>query len=352
MTKYSQGSFRNSFEQRLFGTIRDTLRWCENYASTNGFPHVIKGDVYHNVRTDEFHGELSKTDTFAEPQSREIDVLLELNKPKRIRVLTSAKDSAHRQSLEHVGDYEALLTALRSSPKGWLYWAWIVARKGFQSGCEETGKRSDIALIPPITGSVDWLSVLTEEEVLERASDAVKIFVLGESWRRGTQSYRLGDMYNAIYVGTREPSGMPGTTKIRGSDGTDSPMREFVGEALKKPQNQFRIPLSGDRFYIPFFSPPIVQSMAKDGTIVSSPVASTIISSSNGIRFFRIRTNAGRELVADAQRGLYIIPPERNSRKIVRVDMLTVGDKILCANEDGTESRLETITAIEEINLN
>ena len=71
---------------------------------------------------------------------------------------------------------------------------------------------------------MEWLCVLTVEGVLERATDAVKIFLLGESWRRDFRSYRSGDVYNAIFVGTREPSGIPGTTKNRRGDGADIPM--------------------------------------------------------------------------------------------------------------------------------
>jgi hypothetical protein len=349
MSKYTQGSFRNLFEQHLYETIRDTLRWCESYSVSNGFPHSVKGEAYHNVQTGEFHGELSTTDTFADPQSREIDVLLELELPFKIRLLASAKDSDHRQSLEHVGDYEGLLNVLRSNPQGWLYWAMIVARKGFQSGCEETAKRSDIALVPPITGSVSWLSVITEEEVLDRVADAVKVFVLGESWRRDEQSYKTADVYNGIYVATREPSGMLGTTKVRRGDGTDIPMQDFIGEALKKPDNGFRIPLSRNRTYVPFFDPPTVRSMSRDGSMVASPVASAIIGSSAGMRFFRVRTDSGRELVADAQRALYTVPPGRTSRKLVRVDSLKAGEKVVCSDEDGANSRLETVTSVEEI---
>ena len=349
MSNYRQGTFRNPFEQRLFETVRDSLAWCTSYATNEGFPHSVKGAAYHNVQTAEFHGELSTTDTFADPQSREIDVLLELELPKTIRLLTSGKDSEHRQKLEHVGDYEGLLASLRSNDKGWLYWAMIVARKGFQSGCEETAKRADIALVPPITGSVEWLNVLTEEEVLDRVADAVKIFTLGDAWRRDPSSYRTGDVYNSIYVGTREPSGLPGTTRIRQPDGSEKPMKDFIEEALAKPENRYRIPLSRDRTYVPFFAPPMVQSVAKDGMLKSNPVGSTIIGSSRGMRFFRVRTETGRELIADAQRALYTVPPGRSSRQLVRVDCLHVGTQILCSNEDGTETRLEAVSLVEEI---
>src|SRR4051794_19426512 len=131
MSNYDQGAFRNSFEERLFDVINDTLRWCENYAGSEGFPYQVKGRAYHNVQTDAFHGGLSNITTFSDPQSREVDVLLELEEPNRIRLLISGKDSAHRQSLEHVGDYEGLLNTLRANGQGWLYWAMIVARKGF-----------------------------------------------------------------------------------------------------------------------------------------------------------------------------------------------------------------------------
>ncbi len=350
MSKYSQGAFRNTFEQRLYETMRDGLSSCKSYADANDYPYRFQGDVYHNVQSDEFHGELSTTDTFADPQSREIDVLLELETPKNIRFLTSAKDSEHRQSLEHVGDYEGLLHALRANPQGWLYWAMVVARKGFQSGCEETAKRSDIALVPPITGSVSWLSVITEEEVLNRISDAVKIFILGESWRRSEDSYKTGDVYNAIYVATREPSGMLGSVKIRGGDGTETPMRDFIGDAIKKPANRHRIPLSRSRTYVPFFEAPMISSISRDGSVVSSPVASTIMGTSAGMKFFRVRTDKGRELIADAQRALYTVPPNRTSRKLVRVDSLKVGTSIVCTDEDGTNTRMESVTSVEEIN--
>jgi hypothetical protein len=217
---------------------------CSSYAAKEDFPCSFKGEVYHNVQTAVFYRELSTTDTFADPQSREIDVLVELELPRQIRLLTSGKDSGHRQKLEHVGDYEGLLASLRPSDHGWLYWALVVARKGFQSDCGETAKWADIALVPPITGSVGWLSVLTEEEVLDRVTDAVKIFTLGDAWRRDRNSCRNGDVYNSIYVGTREPSGLPGTTRIRQGDDSEKPMKDDIEEALAKPENLFRIPLS------------------------------------------------------------------------------------------------------------
>src|SRR5579871_6311978 len=103
MKDYRQGAFRNRFEESLFGTVRDALAWSVHYAANERFPCPIQGAVYHNVQTAEFHGELSAKDTFADPQSREIDVLLELERPQQIRLLISGKDSDHRQKLEHVG---------------------------------------------------------------------------------------------------------------------------------------------------------------------------------------------------------------------------------------------------------
>lgn len=349
MSKYPQGAFRNAREERVFHTIRQTLRWCAEFAEANSFPHRILGEVYHNVRTIDFHGELSARDTFADPQSREIDVLLELERPQNIRLLGSVKDSDHRQSLEHIGDYEALLTALRSHSQGWLYWAMVVARKGFQSGCEETAKRVDIALVPPITGDTEWLSVITEEEVLERVEDAVKVFTLGESWQRDASSYAKGDVYNAVYVATREPSGMPGSTRIRQGDGTERPMRDFIREAMAKPENRFRIPLSRQRTYVPLMDPPTVQSVTRDGSVVSSRVASTIVASAAGLRFFRVRTETGRELIADGQRALYTVDCDHQGRRLVRVDRLKVGTPLLCAKDDGTGSQLEKVTLIEPV---
>lgn len=349
MPNYRQGAFRNAFEQQLFEIVDSALTWCIQFATNDGFPYAIKGAAYHNVQSSDFHGELSVTDTFADPQSREIDVLLELEQPRRIRLLISGKDSGHRQKLDHIGDYEGLLAALRSANNGWLYWAMIAARKGFQSGCEETAKRADLALVPPITGSVAWLSVLTDEEVLDRVMDALKIFILGGSWQLDQNAYSTGEFYNSIYVGTREPSGLPGSTTIRQGDGSERSMEEFINEALAKPENRFRIPLSRGRTYVPFFVPPSVQSMARDGTLKSSTVNSTIIGSSQGMRLFRVRTESGRELIADAQRALYTMPEGRTSRQLVRVDSLRIGMPILCSNEDATETRSEKVTVVEEI---
>jgi hypothetical protein len=126
-------------------------------------------------------------------------------------------------------------------------------------------------------------------------------------------------------------------------------MKDFIGEALAKPANRFRIPLSRDRTYVPLFDAPKLQSMGKDGILTSTPASSTIIGSSHEMQFFRIRTDMGRELVADAQRALYIMPPGRTSRQLVRVDELRIGAQVLCSNDEGTETRLETVTSIEEV---
>jgi hypothetical protein len=305
--------------------------------------------VYHNVQTAEFHGPLAEVDSFADPQTREIDCLLELDRPQRIRLLMSVKDSMHRQTLEHLGDYESLMNVLRTEPRGWLYWAMIVARKGFQTGCEQTAKRADIALIPPLTGDIAWLTVITEEEVLDRVSDAIKVFVLGNAWKCNSSFYESGSMYNAIYVATREPSGVPGGTRIRVPAGSEVPMGDFVREAMAKEHNRFRIPLSRDRIYVPFFEPPHVQSVDREGAVVSNPVGSTIVSSGVGLRFFRIQTETGRELIADAQRALYAVQAGQHGRKLVRIDQLKIGTQILCVDDQGTGSRSERIVAVEEL---
>jgi hypothetical protein len=66
---------------------------CARYAAEEGFPRSVKGEVYYNVQTADFHGELSTADTFGAPQSRGIDVLVELILPRQVRLLTSGKDS-------------------------------------------------------------------------------------------------------------------------------------------------------------------------------------------------------------------------------------------------------------------
>jgi hypothetical protein len=46
---------------------------------------------------------------------------------------------------------------------------------------------------------------------------------------------------------------------------------------------------------------------------------------------------------------LYTVPLGRSGRQLVRVDALHVGTRILCSNDDGTETRIEKITFVEEI---
>ncbi len=191
--------------------------------------------------------------------------------------------------------------------------------------------------------------MLTEEEVLDRVTDAIKIFILGDAWRRDRSSYQSGDVYNSIFVGTREPSGMPGTTHIRQGDGSEKPMKDFIGEALAKPENRFRIPLSRNRTYVPFFAPPMVQSAVKNGTLKSNPVASTIIGSPKGMRFFRVRTVTGRELIADGQRRSTRwrrIEPVASSFASIRSRWEC---EILCSNEEGTQTQLEAVELVEAV---
>jgi hypothetical protein len=237
---------------------------CESY------PFSITASVFHNVQTIDFHGILSDIDTFSQPQSREIDVLLETHEPKKCRLLISCKDYATQVEVKEIGDLKELMTSLRTSPNEWLYWSLAVGRHGFQAGCEAMAKTADIALVPPVTGNVAWLKYLTLEEIVERVEDAIKVFLLGDISWLDASSYTEGNLYNGIIIATREPSGMPGQTKIRNGESKETTMKAFIDEALKRKGNKFEVPLSRGRTYIPLFDPPQIQSLNKQGQVVSS----------------------------------------------------------------------------------
>jgi len=348
MHSYRQGIFRNSFEERIFDKIRRTCRWCVQFAD-RGYAGPLAASVFHNVETRDFHGTLSDVTTFAGPQSREIDILLEVYEPQQARLLVSCKDLMKQVQIDHVSDYEALLNALRSSAHDWMYWAMVVAQHGFQSGCEDTAKRADIALIPPVTGNVVWLKYLSSEDVAEMVQDAIKVFLLGEIFWLDASSYSAGNLYNAMFIVTREPSGMLGQTKIRKPDGRETQMEAFVDEAMAKEANKYRIPLSRRRTYIPLFDPPRVQSMDKRSKLASSPVRSVTISPATGIDFFRVRTAKGRELIADRQRAVYTPNADGSRHRLVRIDKLRVGTKIICVSEDGATTELDEVREVETL---
>jgi len=67
------------------------------------------------------------------------------------------------------------------------------------------------------------------------------------------------------------------------------------------------------------------------------------------VRFFRVRTELGREFVVDGRRAVYTVPPGRSSRQLVRVDCLRAGAQILCSNDEGTQTPLEAVNLVEEI---
>ena len=345
MPSYREGIFRNDFETRIFIEARDTCEWCMQFAQKD-YAIPVVASVFHNVQTRDFHGVLSNIDTFARPQSREIDILPESYEPKKTRLLISCKDFATQVKVEQVGDLEALLNAMRLSAQNWLYWAMVVGRHGFQAGCEETAKRADIALVPPITGNVAWLKYLTFEEVAERVEDAIKVFLLGEIFWLDASSYTNGNFYNGVFVSTRESSGMPGETKIRKADGSETPMKAFIDAAITKNANKYRIPLSRGRTYIPLFDPPILQSLDKDGQLAHSPVRSIIAGPPTTITFFKVKTIKGRQLIADGQRAVYVMDAHGSHRRLVRVDKLKVGTKIIGVSEDEATTELDEVLEV------
>lgn len=330
--KYFQGKFRNNFEKQVLETVKEQISWCNQYAE-KGMAKAFHADAYHNVQTKDFHGELSEITTFSSSQSREIDVLLEVDLPQKYRLLISVKKHASAITLEHLGDMESLLQQMKKNEE-WCYLGMVVGRRGFQSGCEETAKRADIALVPPITGNPEWFKVITLEEIIERLSDAVRSFLLfGVHWLQNTKRDH-GDFYNEIFIITREPSGLPGNTNISAGKERNISMSKFVEEALQHPENQFVIPLSRERNLHPLFKPVEIMSADDEGNQVVSHVRSIVSGKSTQIKFYKVQTANGREMIADGQRALYVID-DNNHRRLVRVDQLKVGQQILVADENG-----------------
>lgn len=344
--RYPEGNFRNDFEREVFQALEAELTWCRDFVSS-GQAKAFEADLFHNVQTLDFHGPLSSVPTFSTPQSREIDILVEIVKPHPVRLLTSLKDQSAAIGVDHIGDLESLLTVLQSQGTC-CYLGMVVARHGFQAGCEESAKRADCALLPPITGDTDWHKLITKEEIIERTRDAMRVLLLfGCHWLPG-QERAHGDFYNEIFVLTRQPSGMPGTTKVSSPAAGQVSMKDFVEAALAKPVNAFTIPISGGRVFYPLFDPIEITSVDRQGNQVISRVRSILKGSGAGVAFYRVRTDSGRELICDGQRALYVIDSHGRQR-LVRVDTLRVGAAVLVADETHG-SKAERIALVESLN--
>jgi len=343
MRRYREGKFRNHFERKLFQGMEAEIAWCRDFVS-KGRAKAFEAGVFHNVQTLDFHGPLSSVPTFGSPQSREIDILVEIVKPRQVRLLTSLKDHSSAISVDHVGDIESLLSVLRNDV-AWCYLGMVVARHGFQSGCEESAKRGDCALVPPITGNTEWHKLITEEEILERTRDALRALLLFGCHWLPDQECGHGDFYNEVYVLTREPSGLHGKTKVMSPSARQVSMKSFVEAALAKPANAFPIPISGGRVLHPLFDPVEIISVNREGKQVTSRVRSIVKGRATGIEFYRVRTESGREIISDGQRALYIID-DYGLQRLVRVDTLRVGAAVLVA-DDAHGSKTERATVVE-----
>lgn len=348
MTCYREGEFRNDFERKLFQELEAEITWCHDFVS-QGRAKAFEADVFHNVQTLDFHGPLSSVPTFSCPQSREIDIFIEIAKPHQVRLVTSLKEYSSAVSVDHIGDMESLLSVLRNNA-AWCYLGMVVARHGFQSGCEESAKRADCALIPPITGNAEWHKLITEEEIIERVRDAARALLLFGCHWLPDQSRESGDFYNEVFVLTREPSGLSGKTKVRTPSFGQVSMEDLVGAALAKPANAFPIPISRGRVLHPLFDPVEITSVNREGKQVSSRVRSIISGSTRDIEFYRVRTESGREITCDGQRALYSID-EFGFQRLVRVDTLRVGAAVLVADEPN-DSKTERVTAVELLDQN
>jgi hypothetical protein len=239
---------------------------------------------------------------------------------------------------------ESLLSVLRSDGV-WCYLGMVVARHGFQSGCEESAKRGDCALVPPITGNTEWHKFITEEEILEGTRDAVRALLLFGCHWLPDQERAHGDFYNEVFVLTREPSGLPGKTKVTSPSAGQISMKDFVEAALAMPANAFPIPISNGRVLYPLFDPVEITSVDRQGKQVTSRVRSIVKGRATGIEFYRVRTESGREITCDGQRALYIID-DYGLQRLVRVDTLRVGAAVLVADETHG-SKTERVTVVE-----
>jgi hypothetical protein len=149
-----------------------------------------------------------------------------------------------------------------------------------------------------------------------------------------------------VFVVTREPSGLPGETKITIPSGESIPLSELIRSALKEPENQLSIPLSRGPEFHPLFKPVEVKNFAPDRSMRSSQVRSVISGPRIGISFYRVRTAGGKEVVCDGQRALYVAMASGASR-LTRVDHLKPGAKVMV--QDGEKVKSDPIIEVNRI---
>ena len=91
----------------------------------------------------------------------------------------------------------------------------------------------------------------------------------------------------------------------------------------------------------------LIRELSKNGKISKSPVRSIIANPRSGIAFYRVKTASGKELIADGQRALYVTESDSGHHRLVRVEKLKTGIKIISVSEGGTETELDEVMDIK-----
>jgi hypothetical protein len=228
-----------------------------------------------------------------------------------------------------------------------LAMAFAVSTSGFQSGCEHIAKEVDIALVPPITGDPYWFKTLSKNDILQKTEHALRLALLMTIRWYKRANYKSGDFYNEVYIVTREPSGLPSTTPILMADGTKKTMEEIFQKVINKKLGRFALRF-GETEYIPLEKPIRVVSMDKFGKKVQSKVLSISRRPRPKVPFVHLKTESGRELVCDPQRGFYVRC--KGYKRLYRADQLKIGTRILAFDEKTQDVVEDTVVSLEREN--
>lgn len=303
----------------------------------------LKAQIYHNVNTSEIIGKLTDKTTFSKPLGREIDIFVKVTSPKKLFIFISVKNVNSPLKATHLSDFVDTLQKARRKV-AFPILAAVISHSGFQSGCEELAKDADVALVPPISGDPYWFKTLTTEDIVEKAQIMLTLAVLVASKWYSKRSYKTGDFYNEVYVVTREPSGMPGSTSVKMADGTTKSMEDLFNKVVKSKLGKWVLKF-GDLEYIPLEKPLKVKSKDKFGKIVTSKVNAIMRRKRPSTPYVYLKTASGRELICDPQRGFYI--KEEGYERLYRADQLKIGMKILAYDEKTDDVFEDELVAIE-----
>ncbi|TSA43176.1 hypothetical protein D4R54_01325 [archaeon] len=344
LSNHKERKFKNPLEKKLYSLFNRVLS-----QSSLAFKEIHNSglvvSLLHNVTTDCICPAISKSVTFSKPLRREIDLLVDVKRPKNIKILLSVKNTTRPVGIQQLADFKDTIMRLRAVVKYPVMGA-MISRNGFQSACEAIAKEADIALVPPITGAPSWFKRLTERAILRKAEYLLRFTLLHAITRYKRNSYERGEYYNQVYLITRESSGLPSTSEVRMANGSRLTMAQIFNKVVKKRLGSYALSF-GDLEYVPLRRPLEVMSVDKDGRKVMSRISAVIRQKRRFPYYVKLKTMSGKELVCDPQRGLYTLKNGR--QRLIRADKLRLSMRILSYDESRKKVIQDEVISIERV---